>query len=409
MITARSSVGCADRSTHGYRRAVSEPPSFLPARSYLDAATVAPVRAPAREAYLAALEEGWADPRRLHREGRHARLLLDAARQAVAAALKVEPDEVVFTTSHREAVAVAVSGVLRARTRPGRLVHSAVEHSAVLSAAAAWQAATGTQPHSLAVDREGRIDPDDLPQALTAPSPADLCCLQSANGEVGTRQPLEAAAQACERAGVPLLVDAAAGMAYEPCPSEGDLVTADARAWGGVPGVGVLVVRRRTRWLADDPVLDGPERGPGEPALPAVFAAAAALQDAVAVRETLAPRLHALTGRIRDAAAQVVDTEVAGAPDDRLPHIVTFSSLYVDGEVIVEEFDRRGFAVGSGSACTSSTLRPSHVLAAMQVLTHGNVRVGLPPEVSEAEVDAFCAQLPAAVGDARRRLGVSEL
>ncbi len=100
---------------------------------------------------------------------------------------------------------------------------------------------------------------------------------------------------------------------------------------------------------------------------------------------------------------------MVGDPDERLPHLVTFSSLYVDGEAIVNDLDRRGFAVGSGSACTASTLEPSHVLAAMGVLTHGNVRVGLPVDVRPEAVERFCAALPEAVAQVRSLLGAEDL
>ena len=96
--------------------------------------------------------------------------------------------------------------------------------------------------------------------------------------------------------------------------------------------------------------------------------------------------------------------EVVGDPDDRLPHLVTFSCLYVDGEALVTELDRSGFEVASGSACTSSALEPSHVLAAMGALTHGNVRVSVGRETSDDDVDRFLAVLPRVVGDLRARL-----
>ena len=116
------------------------------------------------------------------------------------------------------------------------------------------------------------------------------------------------------------------------------------------------------------------------------------------------PRRAGLVDAIRATAAGVPDTEVLGDPEHRLPHVVTFSSLYVDGEAVVDELDRAGFAVGSGSACTASTLRPSHVLAAMGVLTHGNVRVGLPLRVAAADVTAFRDALPGAIARVRSLL-----
>ncbi len=116
---------------------------------------------------------------------------------------------------------------------------------------------------------------------------------------------------------------------------------------------------------------------------------------------------------MRRAAAAVPDVEVVGDPEDRLPHVVTFSVLYADGEVLLEELARRGLVVASGSACTSSALRPSHVLAAMGVLTHGNVRVTLPlAAVSpsrDADVARLCRELPDAVATVRGRLGTEGL
>ena len=131
--------------------------------------------------------------------------------------------------------------------------------------------------------------------------------------------------------------------------------------------------------------------------------------DAEAKRERQAARARRLVDRLRTAAGRVPDTEVVGDPVDRLPHIVTFSSLFVDGEALVDALDRRGIAVASGSACTASTLAPSHVLAAMGVLTHGNVRVTLPLEPNEDDVDALCAALPEVVADVRAMLGADRL
>jgi cysteine desulfurase len=149
-------------------------------------------------------------------------------------------------------------------------------------------------------------------------------------------------------------------------------------------------------------------RSPVEPVVPLVLAAAEAWQQTEHSGRADAREAHELVARIRAAAARLPDTEVAGDPDDRLPHVTTFSCLLVDGEALVHELDGRGFAVASGSACTSSTLEPSHVLAAMGVLTHGNVRVTLPlastvPDRAES-VDRFCTELPDAVAAVRARM-----
>ncbi len=124
-------------------------------------------------------------------------------------------------------------------------------------------------------------------------------------------------------------------------------------------------------------------------------------------RDADAARMRALTARIRaQVTATVPDVDLVGDPDARVPHIVTFSCLYVDGEALLYALDRHGFAVSSGSSCTASTLKPSHVLEAMGALSHGNVRVSLHPGVMSSDVDRFLAVLPQVVADLRAEAGV---
>jgi cysteine desulfurase len=215
---------------------------------------------------------------------------------------------------------------------------------------------------------------------------------------------VDQAAERCADAGVPLLVDAAQSAGRLPLPGGWSLLAASAHKWGGPAGVGVLVVRKGVRFASPLPA-DERGRVPGFVNVPAIVAAAAALR---AVRQEAAAenaRLHALVERIRSRVPQVVpDVEVVGDPVRRLPHIVTFSCLYVHGEALLGELDKAGFAVSSGSSCTSSTLTPSHVLQAMGVLTEGNVRLSLPSGTAEEDVERFLAVLPQAVASARARL-----
>jgi cysteine desulfurase len=135
-------------------------------------------------------------------------------------------------------------------------------------------------------------------------------------------------------------------------------------------------------------------------------AAAASLRAVRAEAEQEAVRLRELTERIRARVPELVpDVEVVGDPERRLPGIVTFSCLYVDGETLLHALDREEFSVSSGSSCTSSTLTPSHVLKAMGVLSEGNVRVSLPTGTAEADVERFLAVLPGAVREVREKLG----
>ncbi|MEV6527977.1 aminotransferase class V-fold PLP-dependent enzyme [Streptomyces sp. NPDC051639] len=373
--------------------------------AYFDAASAAPLHPVARQALQASLDEGWADPARLYREGRRARLLLDAAREAAADAVGCRPDELVFTSSGTRAVHSGIEGALAGRRRVGRhLIVSAVEHSSVLHSAEVHEAAGGTVTH-VPVDRAGAVSPSAYADALR-PDTA-LACLQSANHEVGTEQPVAAVAHACRAAGVPLLVDAAQSLGWGRIEGDWSLLTASAHKWGGPSGVGLLVVRKGVRFAPQGP-LDERESGraAGFENIPAVVAAAAALRAVRAQAAVEAARLRELTDRIRARVPELVpDVEVVGDPVGRLPGVVTFSCLYVDGESLLHELDRAGFSVSSGSSCTSSTLTPSHVLKAMGVLSEGNVRVSLPPGTPSDDVDRFLSVLPAAVSAVREKLG----
>jgi len=241
----------------------------------------------------------------------------------------------------------------------------------------------------LAVDSTGQVDLDGLSREVSRRAVA-VACVQAANHEVGTVQPLEAVHERCAASDVPLLVDGAAAIGWVPPPRRWDVLAASAHKWGGPAGVGVLAVRRSARWRAPWPTDERERVQPGFVNVPSVLAAAAALQEAESAREQQAARHAAMTDRLRrDLLAAVPDVDVAGHPTQRLGHILSFSCLYVDGEALVTELDKAGFAVASGSACTASALEPSHVLVAMGVLTHGNVRVSLTPETTEADLTAF--------------------
>lgn len=389
-----------------------------PDRVHLDNGGRAPWHPLARQAFEQALGDGWADPRRLHAEGRRAARLLDGAREAIAAVLGARTQEVHFTPSHTASLHTAVASAAAGRRRAGAaVVTSAVERSALLQAAAhaagsgntagTTQATSPALVGTVPVDRLGRVDADAMIAAVQAPGVA-LAALQHANGEVGTLQPVEAVHDAARGSGVPLLVDAGASVGHVAVPATWDLLAADPADWGGPAGVGVLAVRQRVRTAPVGPEDEDPW-APGGVSVPLAFAAAVALQAVEADRAAQEARRRQLVERLRAEVSRIPDVEVVGDPDGRLPHVATFSFLYVDGEALVTELDRHGFAVGSGSACTSSTLEPSHVLAAMGVLTHGNVRIALDRTTTADEVDRFCAVLPGAVARVREMLGVGGL
>lgn len=282
----------------------------------------------------------------------------------LAGLLGVRPDEHSLTATGTTAVHLGVLGLLLGRRRTsGRLLHTAVEHSAVFAAGTWWERHHDGVGEAVPVDEHGRVRLEALAAALD--EPAGVLACQVANPEVGTLQPLAEVAELAARAAVPVFADAAAAAGQVPLPAGWDVAAASAHKWGGPAGVGVLLVRKGTRWRAPFPT-----------------------------DERVDPRVAGFEN--------VPDVEVVGHPTERLPHVVTFSCLYVEGEALVTALDRHGFPVASGSACTASRLEPSHVLAAMGRLTHGNVRVSLGHRTTESDVDRFLAVLPGVVADLRR-------
>src|SRR6266487_1403848 len=347
-----------------------------PTETYLDAASTTPLHSSARQALEHALD-AFGDPARLYGRARRARLLLDQSRERVAAALGARADEVVFTSGGTEAANLAVAGMARGARRRRPLVVSAVEHTAVLAPARLLER-QGFEVTEVGVDRYGRVDPAEVAAAVR--DDTLLVCLQQANHEVGTVQPVREAAEAAHARGAALLVDAcqAVGRLPERAVDLGaDLVAVSAHKCYGPPGAGCLVVRGSTRLK---PVLLGDEREhrrrAGMENLPGVAAMAAALE-------------------------AVPDLVVHGHPLRRLPHLVAFSVLYVEGEALLLLLDAKGIAVHSGSSCTADTQEPSHVLAAMGAITHGSVRASFLGDATEADVDRLLQVLPGAIEDLR--------
>ncbi len=363
-----------------------------------DAASGLPLGPEARRALDAALDRGWADPARLHRDGRVARQLLDAARASVAMRIGALPQEVTFTASGTQALHAGVLGLARGRRKVGTtIVASAVEHSAVLRAAD-W-VVPGQDPVLVGVNPHAEVDIKAFRKAVRSPGVA-LAAVQHVNHEVGAVQPLEQVHEIAQAADVPLLVDACAAVGSLPTTPHWDVLAASAHKWGGPAGVGILAVRTGVRWRSPMPT-DEAGRWAGFPDVPGAVAAATALEAATAsLGHTSVHRARLLTILRERVPNLAPDIHALGRPDSA-PHIICFTVLYADGEVLVTELDRAGFAVSSGSACTADTRRPSHVLAAMGAITHGNLRVSLPPDATEADVAGFLAALPAAVSAAR--------
>lgn len=375
------------------------------ARVYLDVASAAPWHAAALATHAEVARTLAADPARRHTEGRAAADLLSSARVAVGGVIGAAPEQVLFTSGGTEAVHLAVRGAAAAnRTRPARILSCAVEHSAVLAAAAA----TGLAHDLVGVDAEGRLDLDALAAALA--DGACLVSLQHANHELGTIQPVAEAAALCRQADALLHVDACQTVGRLPVDLGAlgaDFVSLSAAKFGGGRGSGAMAWSARARFL---PVLTGDEREQRRRAglehLPGIAAMTEALLqldpahvDGPAAVEVA--RAHALRRVLRAGLAAVEDVAVHGPQEETLPHVVAVSALYCDGEALVAELDAAGFAVHSGSSCASTSGEPSHVLVATGALTHGHIRVAFGPDVGAADLEAFVAAFAAAVGRLR--------
>jgi cysteine desulfurase len=378
------------------------------ARHYLDHASTTPLRPEASEAIAAWRDTGiTADPGRVHTEGRIARATLEDARDQVAEFFGVRSRQVIFTSGGTEAINAAVWGAGRAR--PGPMLCSPVEHSAVRDASARCGPVL-----ALDVDHLGRIHPDTVSDALDRAAaeyaePLSLVHCQWANHEVGTIQPVPDVIDRCRQSSMPALVhvDAVAAAGHVPCDLgalDADLVSVSAHKLGGPAGIGALVARRGLRV---EPFLVGGEQERARRA--GLENVAAAVGFAGAVTALAAPGRAAneetaafqLADRLREVALGVSGVTEYGDPDHRVPHIVCLGIEGVEAEPVLLGLDQAGIAVHSGSSCSSESLEPSPVLQAMGVDAERSLRLSVGWSTSAADIDAFAAAFPRVVAELR--------
>jgi cysteine desulfurase len=365
------------------------------ARHYLDHASTSPARPGVVDAMLPWLAFA-ADPGRVHTDGRLARGAVEQAREQVAGLLGARAREVVFTSGATEAIAAAVWG---ATERGPSVVVPAVEHSAVRDASAAF----GTVL-SVGVDPLGRVDPAAV-LAAVRPGETGLVHVQWANHEVGTLQPVAEVVAGCRERGVLVHVDAACGAGHVPVDFAAlgaDLLSVSAHKLGGPQGVGALLVRRGLRLR---PLLVGGEqersRRAGMENVAGIVGFGAAAEALVASLPQELLRARSQTEALARAAADVDGVVAYGDTDARVPHIVCVGVAGVEAEAVLLSLDQAGIAAHSGSACSSESLEPSPVLAAMGVEAERSLRVSVGWSTTDADVDAFCTAFPAVVGRLR--------
>ena len=366
---------------------------------FLDTATGLPLSARTRAALDAAWDQAASEPGRRYPSARRSRLVLDQSRASTALAFGVPPDGLYFAPDRLTAINWALTS---AHSTHPRLVVSAVEDLMVLRTADHLAATALTSPpQTVAVDRAGRVDLDQLTALLRPSEPPAQVVIQDGNIEIGTRQDL-ASIRAAARDHV-LVTDLQAVAGRAELGAGWDVGFADARMWGGPPGVSVVAVRDPQRFRPAQPITAGHGGVEAEdPPVPLIAAAAMALEDSLPQwRHT-----GEVTDRLRSqVVATIPDATFAGSTTHRVPYLTMFSFLYVPADELVDELGRRGWAVSSGASCTSDTQRPHHVLVAVGALTHGSLRVSVTPTTTTAEIDDFVTDLADIVSRIRTESG----
>ncbi len=363
-------------------------------RVYLDHASTSPPRPAVVDALVGSLN--LADPGRVHTEGRIARAVLEEAREKVAGFCGTRSRQVIFTSGATEAINAAVYGSITSG-RGDHIVCAGVEHSAVRRASERAGRVSIT-----AVDTEGRIDVGALLDAI-GPNTALVHC-QWANPEVGTVQPVAAVVAACRERGVLVHVDAAAAAGHLPIAFDelgADLLSLSAHKLGGPKGAGALLIRRGIRL---PPFLVGGEQERARrsgledvPAWVGFGAAASELGQGGLAREAAVAAEQ--SERLRSAALAVEGVRAYGPsrPSERLPYLVCLGVDGVEAEAVLIGLDQAGIAAHSGSACSSESLEPSPVLAAMGVDADHSLRLSVGWPTTDDEVERAAGALPGVI------------
>jgi cysteine desulfurase len=367
---------------------------------YLDHAATSPVRREALDAMLPILTENWGNPSSPHAAGRRARAALDEAREHLAERLNADPRELVLTSGGTEAINLAIKGAAWAGKASGnRIVTSAVEHHAVLNSCATLEK-FGFEVAILPVDRYGRVEPDQLTAALNEKT--ILVSLQLANNEVGTLQPIaELVRRARAQRGALIHVDAvqaAASLDIDVRQLDVDLISIASHKLEGPRGAGLLWLRRGTAIL---PQTHGGTqeryRRAGTEDVAAAVGMAAAYDLACAERAETGARLRRQREQLRMALLDLSDVEVTGHPRSRLPGLLSLVVGGVDGDALVQALDLEGVCCSTGSACTTGSMEPSHVLTAMgfpDEEARGALRLSLGRTSTDAEIEQAAALIP---------------
>jgi cysteine desulfurase len=370
-------------------------------RIYLDHNATTPVDRAAVEAMMRVLEHLFGNASSVHYYGQQAKAAIDDARSAVAALVGAEPAEVIFTSGGTEADNFAIRGAAEALEVTGRrhLVTSGIEHEAVLNTFKAL-AKRGWRTTILPLDASGLVDSDRLRAAMT--DDTALVSIMHANNEIGTIQPVAALAAIAHAHGALFHTDAVQSAGKIPVDVRTlgvDLLALSGHKFYGPKGIGALWVKRGVRL---SPFLSGGKqernRRAGTENVPGAVGMGVAARLAMQKMETESPRLSALRDRLENGILSAVpNTDVNGSRERRVPNTTNISFDRIEAESLLIALDLEGVAVSTGSACSSGTLEPSHVLKAMNLSSHraqNSIRFSLGASNTDEQIDHVISILP---------------
>ena len=376
-------------------------------RIYLDNAATTAVSPEVLEAMLPYFTQCFGNPSSIHSTGRDARRVVDAARRQVAAAIGAQPQEIYFTAGGSESDNWAIKGTAFAKkSRGNHIITSAIEHHAVLHTCA-WLEKQGFEVTYLPVDEFGRVRVEDVEKAIT--NKTILITIMAANNEIGTIQPIAEIGKLSHDKGILFHTDAVQAIGAMPIDVNAmhiDMLSMSGHKFHGPKGIGALYIRKGVKI---DQYLHGgaQERGQraGTENLAGIVGMGKAIEIATQHLEENAARLTVLRDKLIDGIlAEIPDVRLNGHRTQRLPNNVNVSVRYVEGEALLLRLDLAGIAGSSGSACTSGSLDPSHVLLAIGLpheIAHGSLRLSLGTDTTEAEIDEVLDKLPGIVKNLR--------
>lgn len=374
---------------------------------YMDYAATSPLHPDVLEAMKPYMYENFGNPSSIHDDGQRAKTALEESRQAIAGFIGADPEEIVFTGSGTEADNMAIKGIAWAnRSRGNHIITSSIEHHAV-EESVRFLAGQGFEATFLPVDEHGLVDPDEVKKAVT--SKTTLISVMHANNEVGTVQPVAEIGKIAREAGVYFHTDAVQTLGQIEVnvnSMNADLLSVSAHKLYGPKGVGALYIRKGTRIT---PLVHGggQERGlrAGTENTAGIAGFGAAVLRAEKEMDREPARLRSLRDRlIRGVRENIDDVKLNGHPVLRLPNNANFSFRYVEGESIVLNLNFDGISASTGSACTSSSLKPSHVLLAMGLsseLAHGSLRLSIGKWTTAGDIDRVIDALPKVISKLR--------